>query len=112
MLSNLFVSHREDMLDRKYPLVEKNSSYWLEREKAGKACTMWFTTPEALAQHIYNNIPAWEAKTKDFVLKSVKLTNTLQIKSKLRPDEERMDMYQGDWYFFKELEKGKWILRG
>lgn len=100
------------MLERVYPLIDKTSSYWLEREKAGKACTMWFTNPDALVQHVFNNIPAWEAKSSNFVLKAVKLKNSLQIKDKLKPDQERKDMYQGDWYYFREIEYGKWILRG
>lgn len=100
------------MLERAYPLIDKTSSYWLEREKAGKACTMWFTNPDALVHHVFDNIPAWKAKSSDFVLKSVKLKNSLQIKDKLKPDQERKDMYQGDWYYFREVEYGKWILRG
>lgn len=84
----------------------------MERAKAGKACTMWFTKVEDLADHIFKNIPIWEAKTNDFVLKSVKMKNIVQLKDKFRADQERKDMYQGDWYSFKEVEYGKWILRG
>lgn len=100
------------MLEMHYPLVEKNSSYWLERQKAGKACTMWFTNFEDLFQHVFDNIPAWERRTESFTLKAVKLINQVQIKDNWKPDEERINMYQGDWYDFKELEHGKWILRG
>lgn len=102
----------EDELEKYYPLVVKSSSFWREKEKAGKGCVMRFNTLQDLIDHVYNNIPAWETKKEDFSLKAVKFTNMLNLKNKLKPDQDRSDVYGGNWYCFNELDHGKWILRG
>ncbi|KAG5865092.1 hypothetical protein JTB14_025599, partial [Gonioctena quinquepunctata] len=102
----------EDGEIKYFPVVHKSSSYWREREKSGRACTMWFTTLDDLVEHILNNIPPKERVKESFVVKSIKMTNTPQMKIKIEPGEERDDLYAGDWYDFLETEKGKWIMRG
>ncbi|XP_074039685.1 uncharacterized protein [Leptinotarsa decemlineata] len=95
-----------------FPVAHKSSAYWREKEKSGRAYTMWFTKLDDLLDHIYNNIAPKVGKKESFILKSVKITNTPQLKEKIEPWEDRNDVYSGDWYDFMEIEYGKWILRG
>ncbi|XP_076256073.1 uncharacterized protein LOC143193632 [Rhynchophorus ferrugineus] len=91
---------------------KKSQSYWVKKEVAGRACVLWFTELDDLITFIYENIQPKDRCKSDFTLKSVKVTNSLKIKSKYNPDDERGDVYAGDWYDFKEIDHGKWILRG
>ncbi|CAH1118614.1 unnamed protein product [Phaedon cochleariae] len=95
-----------------FPMVHKSASFWREKEKGGRACTMWFTKLDDLVEHVFDKIPPKVGNEEDFALKSVKINNSIQIKDKLRPDDERNDVYAGDWYDFLETEHGKWIMRG
>ncbi|VEN60728.1 unnamed protein product [Callosobruchus maculatus] len=92
--------------------LRKSSSFWREQEKAGRGCVVLFTKLEDMVEHVYGKIPPKVGQEESFKLKSAKLTNVILLKDKLRSEEERTDVYAGDWYFFQELEHGKWIMRG
>ncbi|XP_050312068.1 uncharacterized protein LOC126747451 [Anthonomus grandis grandis] len=91
---------------------KKSPSYWMEQEKTGRACTVWFTNLEDLVEFVYNNIPVKDRLKGDFTLKAVTVSNNLKTKNKYNVEDEMPDAYAGDWYDFKELESGVWILRG
>nr|CAH7728598.1 unnamed protein product [Callosobruchus chinensis] len=92
--------------------LRKSSSFWREQEKAGRGCVVLFTKLEDMVEHVYGKIPPKMRQEESFKLKSAKMTNAVLIKNKLRSEEERTDVYAGDWYFFQEIEHGKWIMRG
>ncbi|XP_019769617.1 uncharacterized protein LOC109544047 isoform X1 [Dendroctonus ponderosae] len=94
------------------PRPKMSPSYWLEQEKSGRACSIWFINVDDLVNFVYNNIPVKDRLKSDFTLKSVKIVNNLKLKSKYNPEDQRTDAYCGDWYDFKEVEHGRWILRG
>lgn len=94
------------------PNVHRSDSYWRERERSGRACTMWFTGLEELADHIYGNISPRDGYENGFLLRSVHITNSAMVKNRLRPEDKRNDVYSGNWYDFRELDHGKWIMRG
>nr|CAI5839704.1 unnamed protein product [Callosobruchus analis] len=92
--------------------LRKSSSFWREQEKAGRGCVLLFTKLEDMVDHVYGRIPPKVGQEESFRLKSAKMTNLVLLKDKLRSEEERTDVYAGDWYFFQEIEHGKWIMRG
>ncbi|XP_056633874.1 uncharacterized protein LOC130443328 [Diorhabda sublineata] len=96
-----------------YPqMVHKSSSFWREKEKSGKACVLAFNRLEELIEHIFANIPPKLTPDTKFALKSVKLVNNTELKLRFNPSCERMDIYEGNWYDFEEVDRGMWILRG
>lgn len=61
------------------PRPKMSPSYWLEQEKAGRACTLWFFKLEDMADFVYNNIPVKDRLNSDFSLKAVKVANNLNV---------------------------------
>ncbi|XP_060534309.1 uncharacterized protein LOC132706789 [Cylas formicarius] len=106
----------EEKLDEEPPKqprkIKKGQSFWSEQEKLGRACTLWFADLDDFVDHVYENIPTNDRTTKNFRLKSINAQNNLQLRSKRDPEDERNDLYSGDWYDFREIEHGRWILRG
>ena len=94
-------------------ILEKHSSeYWREVEKAGKACTLRFTTLEAMIRHILGNVPPDELGSTYKIL-PVNVSNVPQLKKmKDTKLEESSGESSGDWYSFRKVDTGKWILRG
>lgn len=86
----------------------------IENEAASKghACAMWFTDVNKLTRHILENIPP-NSRDDSFTVKPIEMINTPDVKQVFDPKSSaRTDLYAGDWYDFKEIDKGKWILRG
>lgn len=96
----------------KKPKVRKSASYWKKQEKNGRACTVWFAKREDLIDHIYGKVSPKDANENDFSLKSVNVMNNAMLKNRLKPEDKRNDVYSGNWYDFRELDHGKWIMRG
>ncbi|XP_023310426.1 uncharacterized protein LOC111691585 [Anoplophora glabripennis] len=96
----------------KLPPVRKSSAFWKEQEKNGRACTMWFTKLEDLVGHVLGNICPKDTYENDFSLRSVKIVNNVVLKNRLKPEDQRNDVYGGSWYDFQELDHGRWIMRG
>lgn len=102
------------MLEEEQPVMLKHSShYWRSiAEKDGRAFVAWFTKPEYLAEHVLLNFPE-EMKTEKYSLKKILVKSNAEIKEYYDPKQaERTDPYDGDYYDFKEIERGRWILRG
>ncbi|KAJ8954144.1 hypothetical protein NQ318_005738 [Aromia moschata] len=95
-----------------YRVPKKSSSYWREQEKNGRAFTMWFTRLSELIDYVFDNIAPKLRKKNTFALKSVRIRNIADLKDMLRPEDARNDVYAGDWYFFTEIDRGRWIMRG
>ncbi|CAH0548625.1 unnamed protein product [Brassicogethes aeneus] len=94
----------------KYP-----PEYWDEQiETYGRACALKFLLLQDLVCHVFTNIPASERVEKDFKLHKVEMLNELSIVEKHRPDTGATmeNIYDGDWYKFVEIERGKWVLNG
>lgn len=96
----------------KLHIVHKSASFWREQEKNGKACIMWFTKLDDLIEHVCDNISPKDSYSKNFKLISVNMNNSVVLKDRLKPEDQRVDVYGGPWYDFEELEHGRWILRG
>lgn len=94
--------------------MNKHSShYWREMAKnEGRAFCAWFTLPEYLIEHILVNVRP-DKKTEKFSLKRVVVENVADVKEYFDPKTmTRNDPYDGDYYDFKEIQHGRWILRG
>lgn len=61
------------------PRPKMSPSYWLEQEKTGRACTIWFCKLDDLVEFIYNNIPVKDRLNSEFSLKAVKVANNLKV---------------------------------
>ncbi|XP_030747483.1 uncharacterized protein LOC115875982 isoform X2 [Sitophilus oryzae] len=90
---------------------KRSPFYWLQQEIAGRACVVWFTNLDDLAKYLYENIPPLDRAGSGFTLKRVAIVNSLKCKVKYNEEDERTDAYEGDYYFFKEFDRGQWILR-
>lgn len=75
---------------------------------------MWFVTMDKLIEHILENTPPTKREDIMFRLFPVNVNNKPDVKHVFDPDStaEREDNYSGDWYEFKEIDHGRWILRG
>lgn len=54
-------------------------SYWLEQEKSGRACTVWFTDLDDFVKFIYENIPVPDRLKTDFALRGMNVVNNLMV---------------------------------
>ncbi|KAK5638441.1 hypothetical protein RI129_012736 [Pyrocoelia pectoralis] len=96
----------------KVAIIKHSPSYWRAQEKDGAACTMWFTTSDKLIQHVYENTPPNRREDLNFKLIPITVINKPDLKSVFNSQVGREDNYSGDWYAFKEIDHGRWILRG
>ncbi|CAG9829599.1 unnamed protein product [Diabrotica balteata] len=94
------------------PMIHRGSDFWREKEKSGRACVLAFNKFDDMVNHIYTNIPPKLIPETKFELKTVKLTNNNDVRQRFNTECERTDVYSGNWYFFEEIDKGMWILRG
>ncbi|XP_028139261.2 uncharacterized protein LOC114333567 isoform X2 [Diabrotica virgifera virgifera] len=94
------------------PMIHRGSDFWREKEKSGRGCVLAFNKFDDLVNHIFINIPPKLIPETKFELKSVKLTNNNDVRQRFNTECERTDVYSGNWYFFEEIDKGMWILRG
>lgn len=102
-------------LDKAYQIpVEKHSShYWRTlAQDSGKACVLWFSNPESLVSHLLDNTPP-NKRDVPFKMLRILITNVPEVKDIYDPEVGvKKDWFDGDWYNFKEIDHGKWILRG
>lgn len=94
------------------PPPKHSPSYWKDQEQSGKACTLRFLSPLEMIQHVIDNIPP--AKVEEpFRITPVTITNEIKTKDLFDPElGPPADKYSGDWKNFKEIDHGRWILRG
>lgn len=96
------------------PMPKHYESYWKEiAERDGRAFIAWFTKPEYLIEHIMLNLPIEVQKNEKYSLKKIAVNAGVETKDHFDPKEaDRTSPYDGDYYGFKEIERGAWILRG
>lgn len=113
-----FLVSVEDVVDeeaeaRKQEKLERQRFWDGEANEKGHACSMWFTGLDQLVQHLVENTPPNSRAQLNFTLKPVEIRNKPEVAEVYDPKvAPRTDSYSGDWFDFKEVNKGKWILRG
>lgn len=94
------------------PPPKHSPSYWLEQEKNGKACTIRFLTAQDMIKHVVDNVPPLKGE-EPFKLTTVEIINETKMHDVYDPElGPPPDNVTGDWKNFKEVDHGKWILRG
>ncbi|GJQ78158.1 hypothetical protein Trydic_g2490 [Trypoxylus dichotomus] len=89
-----------------------SASFWKEQEKNGKACALRFLTAQDMIHHVVENIPPTKAE-EPYKLTPITVNNEIKIKDIYDPESgPPVDKYSGDWKTFKEVDHGRWILRG
>lgn len=74
---------------------------------------MWFIDFDRLVEYFVENTPPNKRHVMPFVLTPMKVTTALAVKQFFDPETSvRTDFYAGEWYNFKEIDHGRWILRG
>lgn len=81
----------------------------------GKACCVRFLLVQDLVAFIYKNYPPLVRPQTDFQLYKIEVN--VEVKpptQKYRPErgDKPKTVYDGDWFKFVEMDKGKWILSG
>lgn len=81
----------------------------------GKACCVRFLLVQDLVAFIYKNYPPLVRPQIDFQLYKIEVN--VEVKpptQKYRPErgDKPKTVYDGDWFKFVEMDKGKWILPG
>ncbi|KAF5281689.1 hypothetical protein FQA39_LY17710 [Lamprigera yunnana] len=93
--------------------AKHSPSYWRVQEEDGRACTMWFLTKDHLIDHVYENTPPNRRADLNFKLIPITVHNNPELKRCFDPTIfGRESNYAGDWYQFREVDYGRWILRG
>lgn len=94
-------------------MTKRSSSYWRGLEKEGRACVIRFTSPDQLIEHIIENTPP-NKRDQSYRLIPIEIINTPVLKETFAGEDgaERETNYDGDWYNFKEIDKGRWALQG
>ncbi|KAB0791417.1 hypothetical protein PPYR_03217 [Photinus pyralis] len=93
-------------------IVKHSPSYWKRKETDGAACVVWFTSADKLIEHVYENTPPNRREALDFKMFPITVVNRPDLKNVFNSKTAREDNYSGDWYAFKEIDRGLWILRG
>lgn len=103
----------EDEVDLPAITEKKGSDFWKGQEKEdGVACILWFSQPEMLVSYIFDNTRPRD-RHMEFYLKKVHVQNLPELKDIYDPELGiKKRWYDGDWYDFKEIDNGRWILRG
>lgn len=104
-------SFSKESIEEAVVAVKHSPSYWRSQEENGLACVMWFVTSDKLIEHVYENTPPNRRQDLEFNLYPVNVVNKPELKKCHDPSSTREDNYAGDWYDFKEIDYGRWILR-
>lgn len=99
-------------MEQEIALAPKHSpSYWKRQEIDGTACVIWFTELDQLINHVIENIPPRQ-RSQQYRLTHVKMNNVVFTKDVYDPESGPKETnHDGDWYNFKEVTHGQWILR-